>query len=227
MAQTATSEAWDRSPTLADLIQAMDQAILDGTARNATPAMRLAFDGALGVDDLQRIHDQLHGIEIIAPHPRSPVEFLAYQAKDKLAEWEVRTTERFRLDFDLAHRPSAGVVNYDRLALHDTALAREHRAAGYAGKGAARTYSSGDVSDARIGAMQRRGAFLAASRTSFWFLEAIVGFELWPKDLAPHLGWDVRRVGYRFREAVADAAGFYRMHAKGPERSRVRVWNAP
>ncbi|MGE0698024.1 MAG: hypothetical protein AB7O57_02915 [Hyphomicrobiaceae bacterium] len=213
---------WTAPPEPEDLVRALDRRILEAT-RSPSPAMRLAFDGALGVHDIARIHDALHGIEVVAPHPRAPIDFMRTNAKEPLAHWEEVTAERFRLDFDLAMSQSAGVLAYDRLGHHDTDLTRKHRSAGYSGRGVSRSTSRGGGGEARLAAMQRRGAFAGQHHMSFWLLEAIVGFELFPKDVAPHLGWDARRVGWRFRDALADAAGFYRVHAKGLNSLPIKV----
>lgn len=209
-------------------INDIDAAILALTeGRELPPAVRIAFEGAMGVDDIHRIHDQLRGIEIIAPHRATPIEFMRLHPNQPLADYQYLAACKFREDFDTAHSMSSGVTNYARGEMYDTDLARADRARGYHGKGASRSASAGGHSDARLMAMHRRGAFAGIYRMSFWLAEAVIGFEIWPKAIADHWGEDQKYVGRRFREALDDLASFYRMHVRGPNQGRGQVWHAP
>lgn len=225
MAQTASDE-WDEAPTVDEVGRALDRRILEQTTKGMPPLARIAFEGAMGTADIQRIREQIGQIEIIAPHSRSPVEFMCSHPKDKLAEWEKLACDRFRLDFDTAHRSSSMTVNYDALAAHATDRTRAHQRHGYSGRSAMRMPRMHDTSTARISAMQRRGAFAARHPLSFWLAEAIIGWELWPKDIAPYLEEDARTIGRLFRVAIADLAGFYRLHATGPRHNRTQVYHS-
>jgi hypothetical protein len=226
MTQKSPRDEWDCPPDVTDLGHAIDRTILKQTDGNLSPAVKIAFDGALGIHDLPRIQDALAGIEIVAPHRQSPVDGLRANHRNPLLDWEWLAAQRFRVDFDIAHT-AGGTVNYERMGMFDTDLARKHRAAGYSGKGASRVASASGLADARLDAMQRRGAFAAQNRMSFWLAEAIVGFELWPKDVARVLKENPDYVGRRFREALHDLAGFYRMHAVGPKTGKTRAWHNP
>ena len=225
MSNRANAEALTEPPAASELMGSLDHRIYELTKSNMTPLMKLEFDGSLGVADIQHIHEQLMGIEIIAPHPRSPVEYWMTSARDKLTEWQTATCDRFRADFEFAMASYSGVMNYENIGFHDTELTRKHRAAGYGGRGASRHYSRTEIADQRLAAMQRRGAFQKANHRAFWFCEAIIGFELWPKDLAPHLQIDLREVRSHFNLALMSAAGFYRLHATGPKRGKMQGWH--
>lgn len=227
-AQARTDE-WDAEPTPENYGRALDDRILNLTsAGEVPPAAKIAFDGATGVDDLSRLHDAVQSIEIIAPHKATPIEYMRRQARNPLAEWEYLAAMRFRADFDVVHASSSGVANYASMGMYDTALSRQHAKAGYTGKGASRMASTGGIADARLSAMQRRGAFAqGAGHMSFYLAEAIIGLELWPRDVAAHLGESPDYIGRRFREALHDLAGFYRLHARGPRSGSTRAWHAP
>lgn len=199
---------------------AIDKRILAmTTGREMSPMVRLAFDGALGTADYYHILELMPQGNPAALR-KVPLEFMRYQSKDPLEEWEYLAGQRFRQDFEIAHRSGSTTVDYSRGAMFDTDMARANRAAGYEGRGYASPTSAVDVSQARIDAMSRRGSFAKHNKTSAWFLEAVIGFELWPKECATFLGEDVRYVSRRFREALHDAAGFYRIHVQASSKPR-------
>jgi hypothetical protein len=195
---------------------------------NLQPLARVCLFGAAGTLDAKGIIDSMPVDERGGGGTgRSPLEYFRFQAKEKLEDWEYLAGYRFRQDFDLAHRATGGTVNFERSSLYATELARQHAAAGYHGKGAARAASAGDISVARLDAMTRRGQLAKECYVSFWLAEHIIGHEFWPKDVAAFLRVDPRYVGPRFREALQRIAGFYLTVFRSDSRAKTQVYHAP
>lgn len=215
-------EDWDAEPSPQSLGRALDHRILQLTTApraNLTPMQRLALIGGLGPADFHHIRELTPGGDPAALK-KVPLEFMYFQSKDKIAEWEYLAGQRFRHDFDIAHSQAKMVSNIMAGSMYDTETTRKHRSEGWHGKGGARNYSAHSIADARIDAMSRRGAFMSDKLISFYLAELIIGHEFWPKEIAAYMGDDPRYIGKRFREALADLAGFYRIHVQACPRPR-------
>jgi hypothetical protein len=221
-AQTA---AWDREPDVEDVSRSLVEHIAARSIHaEMTPMAKIALDGALGVGDLRRIEDQLGGIEIVAPHRLSPVEYLVQRGT--LSDLEQAVCRMYRLDYDMAMDRSSGVMNYDAIGFHATEQTRQDQKRGWTGKGAARTVRARDIGAARLTAMQRRGAFARDHYVAAWLAEAIIGREMFPSALEGTLGCGSRQIMAHFRVALAELAAFYRLAAQAKPRPRgITSWN--
>lgn len=213
-----------------------EKILLLTNARGIPPLARLAFHGAAGVDDADKI---MLGtlVESYTPDPRAaaatrhvnraPLEFYRFQAKDRIEDWEYLAGVKFREDFDLAHRSSTQTVDPTRSELYVTErlLKDVRNGVGRNRKAASRTCSPTGIAVSRLDAMTRRGRLAQRSLVSFWLCEHIVGHEIWPKDVARYLKMDVRYIGPRFREALADVAGFYRLSVTSTSRAQMATYH--
>lgn len=226
MTLVKTDDQWDAPPENTALGDALDRRIMELTSHEEklTPSARLSLYGSLGTADFYHIEELTRGAGEPKALRKVPLEFMRFQSKDCLEEWEYLAGQRWRGDFDAANRSGGMSVDPTRGDMFDTDAARKHRAAGYYGKGASRNHTAVDITSSRIDAMHRRGEFAKREPRSAWLLDAVVGFEIWPKDIATMWGQDVRYVGPRFREALQDAASFYRIAYKAMVKQNVRAY---
>jgi hypothetical protein len=230
-----------------DLGPSLDSKIAFLTQEKALPPLvRLAFEGSVAKNETALLAKKMPSnvqyaadirIEAESKVPgeqprsglnnKSPLEFFRFQARDRLEDWEYLAGVRFRMDFEIAHRPSGGVADASRAALFMTErLAKDIRdGIGRNRKGASRNQSPGDISVSRLDAMRRRGELAKRCLVSFWLAEKIIGEEHWPKDVAAYLHEDVRYIGPRFREALAVLAGYYRLNERSTSRAGMQAYH--
>ena len=191
-----------------------------------TPLQQIGFEGRA-----PRV--EYHPLPLENPerkYPRnvnaSPLDQMFFKAKKKIELWQWVAGKRFEYDWRRSRSDGPVTVNYDPLALFATDSAKPKRQKGdpvvtFRPRGGRRVMSAPTVDDTRLDAIARLGRLAAEiSNTGFWLLEHVIGHE-WPlKVVAARLGVDERYVSERFREALTEAAGFYRL---GPSLARLRT----
>jgi hypothetical protein len=181
------------------------------------PLQRIGFDG------------QPRSIEEL-PHPdepkawarrntsASPLEYLRWQSKAPLADWEYLTGKRFEHDWAIAYHNGQLTMPLERVMQ----IRREHEPRRRPGQAPrvvtfkprfAKRQARGPIeamSDARIDALARLGILMACvSNVTFFMLREVIGHERWLKDVAAQMGVSQEYAAQRFREALCDAALHY------------------
>jgi hypothetical protein len=159
---------------------------------------------------------------------RAPLDYLYFQSRDRLEYWEWIAGKRFEYDWQRARTDAPVTVSLDGLMLAKVARPtaeqrRRERLNPTTFRPAAgrRVRSKPELGDSRLDAMARIGRLQdEVSKISFWLLEQVIGTERTLKQVAELLGEDQRYVGRRFREALWDAAGHYRMVPSSRPRRR-------
>lgn len=153
----------------------------------------------------------------------TPLDYLRWHSKgSRLEHWEYLTGKRFESDFAQAHCTGQVTQSLDVLARAKPPEKPERRKRGDPpapvvtfkprnGKRQQRGPIEG-ISDRKIDALARLGRLAdRISHMSFWMLEHVIGREIWLKDVAIMLQVTPEYVATRFREALCEAAGHYRM----------------
>lgn len=141
----------------------------------------------------------------------APLEFLHFQARTPIALYQYIAGVLFRTDFEMSRVGSSGVIDASRLAMFAVDGIDKERSE-YHGKGAKRMVRVANVSDRRLDALKRLGAIAAKiSDLSYWMLEKVVGDERPISEVAKIMRADERYAGPRFREALDEAAKYYRL----------------
>jgi hypothetical protein len=177
------------------------------------PLQRIGFDGrAPQVEFIsERLPNELRGVRNVS---QTPLDYLYFQ--------------RFEYDWQRARTDAPVTVSLDGLMLAKVARPtaeqrRRERLNPTTFRPAAgrRVRSKPELGDSRLDAMARIGRLQdEVSKISFWLLEQVIGTERTLKQVAELLGEDQRYVGRRFREALWDAAGHYRMVPSSRPRRR-------
>ena len=191
------------------------------------PLQRIGFDGrAPQVEFIsERLPNELRGVRNVS---QTPLDYLYFQSRDRLEYWEWIAGKRFEYDWQRARTDAPVTVSLDGLMLAKVARPtaeqrRRERLNPTTFRPAAgrRVRSTPELGDSRLDAMARIGRLQdEVSKISFWLLEQVIGTERTLKQVAELLGEDQRYVGRRFREALWDAAGHYRMVPSSRPRRR-------
>lgn len=172
---------------------------------------RLARDVTVTrIPDLQKPGAECEGVLRIV---EAPLEYMFHRAKYPIAVWQYATGCLFRQDWTTAQISTIKAVDPSRGELY---LTDEVVAAGGEGSRSSPRYSGPvNVADNKIDAMQRLGLLAdQISNMSYWLLEKVVGEEFPLKQIAGGLKLDERYVHTRFKEALTEAASFYRLTSR-------------
>lgn len=152
----------------------------------------------------------------------SPLDYLYFQSKAGIEWWEYLAGMRFAYDWHQAQGSAGLAASLEGLMLAKIAKktraerkAERLRPTTFPPKKAKRPKAGPSAAvDARIDAMARVGRLAKrVSNVSFYLLEQVVGEERWLKDVAARLGVSPEYVAVRFREALVEAAAYYRLSA--------------
>lgn len=189
------------------------------------PLQRIGFDGRVPLIEFisERLPKSLRGQRNTSA---TPLDYLYFQARDPLAFWEWVAGRRFEYDWQRAHTDAPMTVSLDGLMLskvqRPTAEERRReriRPATFRPSVGRRVRSKPELGDSRLDALARIGRLQdEISKISFWLLEQVIGYERTLKQVGELLSEDQRYVGRRFREALWEAASFYKLGA--PEEKR-------
>lgn len=150
----------------------------------------------------------------------APLEWMFHRAKYPIAAWQYATGCLYRQDWQQSQVSSIGAVDPSRGELY---LTDEVRAAG-GSKASPRYGAPVDVAASKIEAMQRLGQLAdQISNLSYWLLEKVVAEEHPLKVVAQALAVDERYMHTRFKEALTEAAGFYRIVSRPHRRQGAPV----
>lgn len=193
-------------------------------AARLAPLAKIGFDGrAPFIEAVPHPDNPRAAIERVIN--QTPLDYLRFQARSPLDHWEWVTGKRFEYDWHVAtyDRRITGNLDFAAIAKPMTAAERRRREAlTFRPRSSARAPARpGSVADSRLDAMARLGRLAAEiSQVSYWLLEHIVGHEWTLERTARALGVDQRYLGPRFREALTEAAGHYRLGPSARPRRR-------
>lgn len=156
----------------------------------------------------------------------TPLDYLYFQAKTPISYWEWVAGKRFEYDVQQSRRDAPVTADLSRLMMAKVerlTAAEKRRVVTFRPKATAkRGKASFDVNDTRLDAMARLGRLQdEISKISFYLLDQLIGQERTLAEIARRIDADQRYVSQRFREALWEAAGHYRMLPGARPRSKA------
>jgi hypothetical protein len=178
-----------------------------------TPLTRICFEGmarevsAVRVPDIARPDDPGEpALRVVS----APLEWMFYRAPKPIEIWQYQAGVLYRKQHHAAQISPARAVDMSAAALYATA---EVMAAKGAGARANKRYGTDfTAADHKIDAVREIGRLMnRISNLSYFLLWRVVGEEYSLSRMAAIMGEDKRYLVTRFREALTEAAAFYRL----------------
>jgi hypothetical protein len=187
--------------------------LASSSGEHHTPLTKICFDGmarevsAVRIPDIARPDDPGEpALRVVS----APLEWMFYRAPKPIEVWQYQAGVLYRKQYHAAQISPARAVDMGAAALYATA---EVMAAKGAGARANKRYGTDfTAADHRIDAVREIGHLMSRiSNLSYFLLWRVVGEEYSLSRMAAVMGEDKRYLMGRFREALTEAAGYYRL----------------
>lgn len=212
--------------------RAMEQVISREVRRaKLTPLQQIGFDGRSPRVEYHPLPGENMNRKLPRNVNSSPLDYLFFQSKKPLPLWAWATGKRFLYDYRRSRSDVPVTVNFDPLDLFRVDRTRRRKSdpvQTFRPKSGRRAPTIPTIHDSRLDAIARLGRLAAEiSKCSFWLLEHVIGEEWTLREAAARLAADERYIAERFREALTEAAGFYRMGPSCARGRRMRTGGTP
>lgn len=190
-----------------------DDILATSSEGHHTPLTKICFDGMAREVSAVRIPDIAKPDDAGEPALRvvsAPLEWMFYRAPKPIEVWQYQAGVLYRQNYHAAQISPARAVDMCAAALYATEEVLKSK-----GKGARANKRYGTdytAADNRIDAVRAIGQLAGhISNMSYFLLWRVVGEEYSLSRMAAVMGEDKRYIMGRFREALTEAASYYRL----------------